>query len=126
MKAPTVGAPKGARRWWAAALAGVMVAALGLALVGAGAWFAVVGPLLDQRERDAWQAADAREALRREAARKANELAEAEARAEEERRRRADEARRVGEGSAPGDYPLPGQQSPVPRWERDPTVHPRE
>jgi type II secretory pathway component PulM len=121
-----VGAPKGARRWWAAALAGVMVAALGLALVGAGAWFAVVGPLLEQREREARQVAEGGEALRRAAEEKAHELAEAEARAKEERRRRADEARRVGEGSAPGDYPLPGQKSPVPRWERDPTVHPRE
>jgi hypothetical protein len=139
MEAPTVGAPKKARRWWAAALAGVMVAALGLALVGAGAWFAVVEPLLEQRAREARQVAEGGEPLRRAADLRTRALAEAEARAREAARVRAKaeaeaerRRREAGENrkSAPGDYPvrpesLPGLESPVPRWEFDPTLRPR-
>jgi hypothetical protein len=117
------------------------VAMVGLALAGAGAWFAVVEPLLERREREARQAAEGGEALRRAAEQKAHELAEAEAQARqlaEARARAEDEARRYEEGkrrtpggSPPGDYPaanpeqLPGLKPPVPRWEFDPTLHPR-
>jgi hypothetical protein len=111
------------------------VAMVGLALAGAGAWFAVVEPLLEQREREVRQAAEGGEALRRAAEQKAHELAEAAARAREEARARAEEEGRWREGSedrksAPGDYPvrpesLPGLESPAPRWEFDRTLRPR-